>query len=104
MSDSEEPTGAGDPGGGAMLLSVDRLVLHLHKIVLAVLEDEDNSGSEVLTSMLQEPSNLDLLTKFIGDNHSKSLLIERFSGKDPAKEEKDNTETTEDTEELDQVR
>lgn len=109
MSDSEEASGgAGDPGGSStILLPVDRLVSHLQRIVLAVLED-DGSGTDCLSGMLSEPANLDLLGKFIGDNHSKSLLIERFSGKESnlvAVEGKgDDTETSPETEELDQVR
>ena len=103
MSDSEE---ASEPGSSTILLPVERLVSHLHKIVLAVLED-DGSGAACLQSMFAESANADLLSKFIGDNHSKSLLIERFSGKESnlvAVEGKGDTETSAETEELDQVR
>ena len=115
MSDSEEAAGAGanDPGSSTILLPVDRMVNHLHKIVSAVLEDDSNIGGgsgssdEGLRAMFTE--NADLLSKFIGDNHSKSLLIERFSGKEAnlvaVEKVGDAAETSpEETEELDQVR
>ncbi len=88
-----------DPGGGAYeesssapsVASADKVAAHLAKVSAVVLEEDGANGAAVATlnKVLTETRNLDLVAKFCGDPHCKTLLVERFGG---AKEEEQEEE------------
>ena len=81
-----DDSGGPDTGDASMaaapsLANVSKVVHHVKLVVSAILE-EDGEGLEALSIALNDKNNLENVQKYISDHHCKTLLVERFSGKD----------------------
>lgn len=76
-AEAEDPAAAFEAMPPTSLAAQDKVLAHLAKVAALLFEEESEGGVE--EALAQSP---DAVNKFIADSHCKTLLVEKYVGKE----------------------